>query len=259
MAGVRSGWFGNTQEEAPGVRQGELSFEGPDITSYTRKTNEDVHPQAVWQCCVKKWWRAQSGLFVETQSSLSITNSRSLPKLMSIRSVMPSNHLTLCHLLLLLPSFLPSIRVFSNESVFHIRWPKYWSFNFSISPSNEYSGLISFRIDWFDLFENPRDSPESSPTPQFKSINSSVLSFLYCPTLTSIHDPWKNPAFNLSQPQGLFEWVSSSHQVAKVLEFQYPSFQWIFRTDFLEDGLDGSPCSTRDSQASSPTPEKGWV
>ena len=91
---------------------------------------------------------------------------------------------------------LPSIRVFSNESVLHIRWPKYWSFNFSISPSNEYSGLISFRIDWFDLFENPRDSPESSPTPQFQSIYSSVFSFLYSPTLTSIHDYWKNHSFD---------------------------------------------------------------
>ena len=195
MAGVRSGWFRSTQEEAPGVRLGELSFEGPDITSYTRKTNEDVHPQAVWQCCMKKWWRAQGGLFVETQSSLSITNSQSLSKLMSIRSVMPSNHLTLCHLLLLLPSFLPSIRVFSNESVFHIEWPKYWSFTFSISPANEYSGLISFRIDWFDLFENPRGSQETSPIPQFKSINSSVLSLLYGPALTSIHGYWKNHSF----------------------------------------------------------------
>ena len=85
------------------------------------------------------------------QASLSITNSWSLLKLMSIESVMPSNHLTLCHLLLLPLSIFPSIRVFSNESVRHIRWPKYWSFSFSISPSSEYSGLISFRIDWLDL------------------------------------------------------------------------------------------------------------
>ena len=84
------------------------------------------------------------------QASLSITNSWSLLKLMSIESVMPSNHLILC-CPLLLPSIFPSIRVFSNESVLHIRWPKYWSFSFSISPSNEYTGLISFRIDWFDL------------------------------------------------------------------------------------------------------------
>ena len=85
------------------------------------------------------------------QASLSITNSRSLLKLMSIKSVMPSNHLILCRSLLLLPSIFPSITVFSNESALHIKWPKYWSFSFSISPSSEYSGLISFRIDWFDL------------------------------------------------------------------------------------------------------------
>ena len=86
------------------------------------------------------------------QASLPITNSRSLLKLMSIESVMPSNHLILCHPLLLLPSILLSIRIISNESVLLIRWPKYWSFSFSISPSNEYSGLISFRTDWLDLF-----------------------------------------------------------------------------------------------------------
>ena len=85
------------------------------------------------------------------QASLSITNSRSLPKPMSVESVMPSNHLIPCCLLLLLPSIFPSIRVFSNESALRVRWPKYWSFSFGISPSNEYSGLISFRIDWFDL------------------------------------------------------------------------------------------------------------
>ena len=85
------------------------------------------------------------------QASLSITNSQSLLKLISIESVVPSNHLILCRPLLLLPSIFPSIRVFSNESALHIKWPKYWSFSFSISPSNEYSGLISFRIDWFDL------------------------------------------------------------------------------------------------------------
>ena len=88
---------------------------------------------------------------VALQASLSITNSWSLPKPMSIESVMPSNYLILCHSLLLLLSIFPSIRVFSNESVFHIRWPKYWSFSFIISPSKEYSGLISFSLDWLDL------------------------------------------------------------------------------------------------------------
>ena len=85
------------------------------------------------------------------QASLSISNSQSLLKLLSIESVMPSNHLILCHPLLLLPSIFPTIRVFFSESVLHIRWPKYWSFSLSVSPSSEYSGLISFRIDWFDL------------------------------------------------------------------------------------------------------------
>ena len=113
------------------------------------------------------------------QAPLSITSSQSLLKLMSIQSVMPSNHLILCRPLLLLPSIFPSIRVFSNESVLHIRGPKYWSFSFNICPPNEYSGLISFRMDWLDLLASPKDSQESSPTPQFKSINSSVLSFLY--------------------------------------------------------------------------------
>ena len=121
------------------------------------------------------------------QASLSITNSRSLPKLMSIELVMPSNHLILCRPLLLLLSIFPSIRVFSNESALRIRWPKYWSFSFNISPSNEHSGLISFRIDCLDLLA-VQGTLESSPTPQFKSINSSALSFLYSPTLTSIHD-----------------------------------------------------------------------
>ena len=126
------------------------------------------------------------------QASLSVTNSRSSPKLMSIESVMPSSHLLLCCPLLLLPSIFSSIRVFSNELALHIRWPKYWSF--SISPSNEYSEFISFRIDWFDLL--PRDSQESSPTPQFKNINFSALGLLYGPTLTSIPDYWKNHSFD---------------------------------------------------------------
>ena len=111
------------------------------------------------------------------QTSLSITNSRSLLKLLSIESENPSNHLILCCPLLLLPSIFPSIRIFSNESVLRSRRPKYWSFNFSISPSNEYSGLISFEIR-FDLLA-VQGTCKSSPTPQFKSINSSVLSFIY--------------------------------------------------------------------------------
>ena len=109
------------------------------------------------------------------QASLSITNSQSLLKLMSIKLVMPSNHLILCHPLLFLPSIFPSIRVFFNESALHIRWPKYWSFSFSISPSNEYSGLISFRIDWLDLL---------AVQGTLKSLlqhHSSKASILWCP------------------------------------------------------------------------------
>ena len=129
------------------------------------------------------------------QASLSMTNSWSLLKLMSIELVMPSNHLILCRPLLVPPSIFPSIRVFSNGSVLHIRQSKYWSFSFNISPSNEYSGLISFRMHWLDLLSG-QGTYKSSPTPQFKSINSSALSFLYTPTLTSIHDYWKNHSFD---------------------------------------------------------------
>ena len=129
------------------------------------------------------------------QASLSITNPWSLLKLISIESVMPSNHLIFCHPLLLLTSIFPSIRLFSNESVLCIRWSKYWSFSFSISPSNEYSGLISFKVDWLDLLA-VCDSQESSPTSQFKCIDYLVLSFLYSPNLTSIHDYWKNHSFD---------------------------------------------------------------
>ena len=106
-------------------------------------------------------------------ASLSITNSESLLKFMSIELVMPSNHLILCHPLLLLHSIFPSIRVYPSESVLHIRWPKYWNFSFSISPSNEYSGLISFR---FDLAV--QGTLKSSPRSQLKSISSLALSFL---------------------------------------------------------------------------------
>ena len=123
-----------------------------------------------------------------SQASVSFTISRSSLTLMSLELVMPSDHLTLCCPLLFLTSTSPSIRVFSNDLALLIRWPKYWSFSFSISFSSEYSGLISFRMDWFDLLA----VQGSSPTPQFKSSNSSVLSLLYSPTLTSIHDHRKN-------------------------------------------------------------------
>ena len=127
------------------------------------------------------------------QASLSTTNSWSLLKLMS-KSVMLSNHFILCRPLLLLPSIFPSIRVFSSESVLHIRWPKYWSFSFSISPSNEYSGLISFRIDWFD----PVVQGILKSLLQHHSSKASILqhlAFFTVPTLTSIHDHWENHSF----------------------------------------------------------------
>ena len=133
-----------------------------------------IEPQSVQSQFATPWTAAH-------QASLSIINSLSLLKLMSIKSVMPSNHLILCHPLLLLPSIFPSIRAFSNESVLHIRWPKNWSFSFSISSSNEYSGLISFRIDWLDLLA-VQGTLESSPAPQFKSINSLVFIYPYMTT-----------------------------------------------------------------------------
>ena len=133
------------------------------------------------------------------QTSLSITNSWILFNLMSIKLVMQS-HISSSVVPFSSAAFNLSqhqglFQVFSSESVLHIRWPKYWSFSFSISPSNEYSGLISFRIDWLDL-SAVQGILESSPTPQFKSINSSVLSFLYSPILTSIHDYWKKHSFD---------------------------------------------------------------
>ena len=132
------------------------------------------------------------------QASLSFTISQSLLRVMSIESVIPSNRLILC-CPLLLPLILPSIRVFSSESarqlITFIRWPKYWSFRFNISPSSEYSWLISFRVDWFDLFA-VQGTQESSPASHFQSISSLVLSLLYGPTVTSIHDYWKDHIFD---------------------------------------------------------------
>ena len=181
---------------------------------FIRRINVEAEAPILWPLDAESWLIGKETLMLESmgwqesditsvqslssvtpgtaahQASLSITSSWSLPKLMPIESVMPSNHI-LCYPLLLLPSIFPSIRVFSSESVLHIRWLKYWSFSFNISPSNEHPGLISFRMEWLDPCST-RDSQESSPTLQFKSINSSVLSFLYSPGLTSIQDHWKN-------------------------------------------------------------------
>ena len=134
------------------------------------------------------------------QASLSITNSQSLPKLMAIESVMPSNHLIFCHPLLLLPSIIPSIRVFSNESVLHIRWPKYWSFSFNISPSNEHSGLISLRMHWFDLL---------AVQGTFKSLlqhHSSKASFLWCSAffIVQLSHPYRTTGKTIALTRRIF-------------------------------------------------------
>ena len=123
---------------------------------------------------------------------MTITNSHSLLKLMSIESVMPSKYFILCHPLLFLSSIFPSIRDFSNESVLPIRWPKYWSFSFSINPSNEYLGLISFRIDWFDFL-----AVQGLLSLQHHSSEASILrlSVFFTVQLTSVHDYWKNHSF----------------------------------------------------------------
>ena len=126
------------------------------------------------------------------QASLSITNSQSLLKLMSTESAIPCNHLILCRPLLFPPSIFPSIRVFSKESAIHIRWPRDWSFSFTISPSNEYSGLISFRRDWLELLAVQGTLKSLLQRHSSKASIHSALSLLHSPTLTSIHDNWKN-------------------------------------------------------------------
>ena len=125
------------------------------------------------------------------QASLSITNSQSPPKPMSFELVMPSNHLILCCPLLLLPLIFPSNRFFSNESARRMRWPKFWSFSFNISPSNEYPGLISFRVDWLNLL-----AVQGTLKNLLQHHNSKASILLYSPTLTSIHDHWKNHSFD---------------------------------------------------------------
>ena len=135
------------------------------------------------------------GLHNTRQAFLNITSSWSLLKLMCIKSVMPSNHLILCQPLLLLPSIFPSIRVSSNESALCIRWPKYWSFSLNISPSNEHPGMISLRMDWFDLLAVQGTLKSLL---QHHSLKVSILwcSAFFSPTLTSIHDYWKTHSFH---------------------------------------------------------------
>ena len=170
--------------------------------------------------------------------SLSFIVSWSLLKFMSIESVLLSNHLILCCPFLLLPSIISIIWVFSDEMALHIRWPKNWSFSF-ISPSNEYSGLISFRIDWFDLLAVQGNSQESSPTPQFKNINSSVLCVLYGPTLTSMHDYWKNHSFKWVPILALT--FTSNMIWDKFLQLSAAAAKLLQSCPTLCDPIDGSP------------------
>ena len=130
-----------------------------------------------------------------TPGFLCFPHSRSLLKLTSIESVMPSNHLIQCHPLLLLAPIPPSTRVFSNESTLHVRWPKYWSFSFSISPSSEYSGLISFRMDWLDLLA-VQGTLKSLLQNHSSKASIPFSQPFYCPAVTSIHDYWKNHSFD---------------------------------------------------------------
>ena len=163
------------------------NFRSINITIYTFSSvqfSHSVMSDSLWP----PWTAAR-------QACLSITNSWSLPKLMSIELMMPSNHLILCCPLLIPPSIFSSIRVFSDESVLHIRWPKYWSFSFNISPSNEYSGWFPLgRTGWISLQSKGLSRVFSSTTVQ--NINSSALSLLYGPTFTFIHNYWKNHSFD---------------------------------------------------------------
>ena len=160
-------------------------------------------------------WLFATPLTAACQASLSITNSQSLLRFMFIQSLMPFNHLFLCRPLFLLPSILPSIRVFSNESVIRNRWPKYWSFSFSISPSNEYSGLISFRIDWVDLLAVQGTFKSLL---QHYSSKTSILQLLGTidgrdVTLSQIALKYKNKDMN----PGLLIWVPQTKYILKCL------------------------------------------
>ena len=177
------------------------------------------------------------------QASLFITNSQSLLKLMSIESVLPSSHSILCRPLLLLPPVPLSIRVFCNESTLHMRWPKYWSFSFSISPSNEHPGLTSFRMDWLDLLE------VQGTLKNLLQHHSSKASIFWCSPFFTVQlsHPYMTTGKTIAFTRQAF--------VDKVPEFQHyhHSFQRNPRADLLQNGLVGSPCSPRDSQESPPT------
>ena len=152
---------------------------------------EDSNVCNTWNCCpvIQSCPTLCSSMDSECQASLSITKSQTLLRLFSTEPVMPSNHLILCHPLL--PSIFPSSRVFSNESAICIRWPKYWSFSFSSSPSNEHPGLISFRMDWLDLLAVQGTLKSLLQHHSSKASSLLCFSFRYSPTLTSMHGHWK--------------------------------------------------------------------
>ena len=181
---IHNGLLLSYKKEFIWVNSNEVDETGAYYTEWSKSERETPISSVQSLSCV---WLFVTSWTAAPQASPSITNSWSLLKLMSIESVMPSDHLILCHPLLLPPSIFFRIRGFSNESVLRIRW------SFSISPSNEYSGLISFMMDWLDLLA-VQGTLESSQTPQFKIISSSTFSFF--PTLTSIHDYWKNDRFD---------------------------------------------------------------
>ena len=174
----------------------------------------EAYPMRLWGMCsgATLWCSVQFSSVIQSCSTIwdpmecstpgfpAITNSLRLLKLMSIETVMPSNHLILCCPLLLQPSIFPSIRIFSKESVLCNRWPKCWSFSFIISSSSEYSGWISLRIDWWDLLASPKGSQESSPIPQFKRFNSSALSFPYSPSSWWCHPTISSSVIPFSFP-----------------------------------------------------------
>ena len=166
------------------------------MSKVTKAINQNLQSYQEWFaiCSVQSLscvWLFATPWTTARQASLSITNSWSWPKLMSIELLMPSNHLILCHPLLFPPSIFPSIKVFSSESALHIRWPKYCSFSFNISPSNEYSGLISFRIDWFDVLAVQGTLKSLL---QHHSTKASILwrSAFFIVQLSLIHYYWKN-------------------------------------------------------------------
>ena len=168
------------------------SWEWTRIPDHWKKIYRTMQNSVQFGWLLSRVWLFETPWIPARQASLSNTNSWRLLKLMSIESVMPSSHLILCHPLLLLTPIPPSIRVFSNESTLRMRWPKYWSFSFSISPSNEHPGLISFRTDCLDLLAVQGTLKSLLQHHSSKASFFLVLSFLHSPTLTSIHDHWKN-------------------------------------------------------------------